>query len=224
MGRRPLPPHDIRLKNHHGRTVCRYRGKMFTFGPWDLEANAPTPEALAAFQRQVGLWSVNPEAGMHNTVRGEPHAEVWADWIDSPHAPADRRGENGRCGRELFGTIDEPGPMADASATDLTAADVFAGQDSLCRRDLSGYTVKRYVSLLRRCLAWGRVTGRVSGAVVEAVELVPPPPSGSVKRPKARGAVAESEVTDVTRRLLSAVADLLRVMWLTGAHPASCAS
>jgi len=159
MSRPARLPHELRLRNHHGRVVCTYRIVVYPFGTWG--ANGPTPDALGVFHRQVGVWTLNPDAGSRD-LTGEPLAILWADWLESPHSPRDRRDENRRCGRAMFGSIDQPGPLLGAPVADLAAADVLAWQDRFCAANLSRYTVKRFVALLRSCLAWGHVAAVLS--------------------------------------------------------------
>jgi integrase len=225
MARPPRPPHELRLRNHHGRAVCTYRGTVYHFGAWDALADAPTPEALSAFREQQDRWAGDPAATPAGAAgEGEPLAAVWAAWLKTPHAPRDRRGDNRRAGVELFGTSIAPGPFRGLTADKLTAAAVLAWQDSLCARGLSRYTVGRLVGFLRRCLAWGRVAGLVPAGVVADVGLVPPPPPDATPRPKVRRGVTWEQVADVCGRLRSGTAaDFLRVLWFTGARPSELA-
>jgi integrase len=221
MARPPRPPHELRLRNHHGRAVCTYRGTVYHFGAWDAQADAPTPEALTAFREQQDRWAGDPAAAPAGAAgEGEPLAAVWGAWLKTPHAPKDRRGDNRRAGVELFGTPTAPGPFRGLTADRLTAAAVLAWQDSLCARELSRYTVGRLVGFLRRCLAWGAVAGLVPPEVVAAVGRVPAPPKGSTPAPRRRRGVSWERVEAAAGRFRSApAADLLRLLWWTGARP-----
>lgn len=230
MARRARSPHELTLRNHHGRAVCTYKGQVYPFGAWDPPtaghpAGQPNAAAVLAFQEQQRIWAgaaaapgADPSASLANP--GASLASVWASWMRSAHAPRDRRDENRRSAVEIFGTADKPGPFRDTLARDLTAAAVLAWQDGLCARGLSRYTVGRVVGFLRRCLAWGRVAGLVPAQVVSDVELVPPPPKDATPRPKVRRGVTWEQVAEVCERMKSAVAaDVLRVLWYSGARP-----
>lgn len=225
MARPARPPHELRLRNKQGRAVCYYRGKPYHFGAWDSAANAPTADALGAFQTQQRAWAEDPAAPPQAAAgEGEPLAAVWAAWMRTPHAPRDRHGDNRRATAEMFGTRAAPGPFAGVTADRLTASAVMKWQDALCRRGLSRYTVGRLVGFLRRCLAWGRVAGLVPAAVVADVSLVPPPPKDATPRPKVRRGVAWEQVEAVCGKLRRrAAADFLRVLWFTGARPSELA-
>lgn len=231
MARRPRSPYELTLRNHHGRAVCTYRGKVYPFGAWEppsegFPAGRPCADAVETFQHQQRVWAGDaPSPGTGSASLANPDgspslASVWASWVRTPHAPKDRRGDNRRAAVELFGTADAPGPFRNTLAGDLTGAAVLAWQDGLCARGLSRYSVGRLVGYLRRCLAWGRVAGLVPAGVVADVQLVPPPPRDATPRPKVRRGVTWEQVEAVCGKLRGKVAaDVLRVLWFSGARP-----
>ena len=222
MGRPSRPPHELRLRNKQGRAVCWYRGTPYSFGAWDVEKDAPTADALAAFTDQVKAWAEKPSApaaDLADLGTSPSLASVWASWMRTHHAPRDRHGDNRRAAVELFGTADAPGPFRDTLAGELTSGAAQDWIDGLCTRGLSRYSVARLLSFLRQCLSWGRVAGMVPAGVVADVGNVKIA-KGATPRPKVRRGVTWEQVEAVCAKLRGKVAaDVLRVLWYSGARP-----
>lgn len=225
MGRKAQRPHELRLRNRQGKAVCSYRNREYRFGAWDLKHDCPSPEATAAFQRQIGLWTVHPDA----TAAADDSptlAAMWAAWLTSPQAPRTAPHLLDQCEAHLFGTSAAPGPHLHTRVPDFTAADLLAWQTRLCgltdargELRLGRATVSKFVGLVRRCFDWGVTVGRVSADQFAGIERVKPPARGQVKEPVPRGSVGFDAVERVAHRLASDVGDLLRLMWWSGARP-----
>lgn len=225
MGRPAHRPHELRLRNRQGKAVCSYQGREYRFGRWDLKLDAPTPEAVSAFQRQIGLWTLNPLASTV-TDPSPTLLSLWSDWLESPQRPKVNEHVQLMATTHLFGTPTAPGPHLNTPLDSFTSADLLAWQTRLCEmRDDKGKarygraTVAKLVGLVRRCLDWGVMVGRVSADQYAAIERVKPPPRGQVREPVRRGSVSWDTVEVTARHMRSAMGDLLRCLWWTGARP-----
>lgn len=235
MPRTARLPHELRLRNHKGQAVCTYRGHVFPFGPWlpgtpGNPGGAPSPEALAGFQRQVGVWSQNPHAGLYVEPAAVDYLPVlWRDWLASSHAPSDGW-MNEQAGRLLFGTAAEPGPHRATDVATFTPADLLAWQSALCRltetrkgrhtgRRYGRRMVTRFASLVKRCFLWGAVVGRVHPDRAAAIKLVPGPAAGEARKPAKVSAVPEERVNATLPHLPPPVAAAVMVLRWCGARP-----
>lgn len=225
MARPAKRPHELRLRNRQGKAVCSYQDVEYRFGKWDLKLDAPTPEAVSAFQRQVGLWTINPNASAVN--KDSPTLfSMWNEWLRSPQAPRVADHILDMCVSQLFGSIAEPKSHRGTLIASFTSADLLAWQTQLCetRNDRNELrygraTVAKLVALVRRCFDWGVTVGKVSADQYAGIERVKPPARGQVKEPVRRQSVSFDVVEATVKRIDSAVADLLLCMWWTGARP-----
>jgi hypothetical protein len=194
MARRRTPLHRLTLRNHHGAAVCKWQGREWRFGPWDALRDAPSPAALTAFQQQVARWMVEPTAGLLFADE-ETLFELWADWLESESAPADRREERTRCTLALFGRDGEPGPHRNTTLAEFGGPQLAAWRDHLCMltkpdgadgvmKRLGRYTVSRYVALVKACVKWAEERGRIGEDRTAALLRVGPPPKHLSARPR----------------------------------------
>lgn len=228
MGRPRKQPHALTLRERHGQAACWYAGREWAFGPWDKKRNAPAPDALAAFQKQVAEWVRNPAAG--RTRAGELLGELWADWVNSAAAPADPNGEVRNCGRHLFGDADAPGPHAGTLVDEFGPPELAAFQLALCgltwadgpkagRTRYGRDMIRRQVRYVWRCFQWGVECGRVRYEQYAALRLVAPPRRGQVREPVKRRAVLWEQVEKTLPHVTPAAVPALLVLWHTGARP-----
>lgn len=225
MGRRAQRPHELTLRNRQGQAVCKYRNVEYRFGRWDAATDTPSPEAMAAFRRQVGRWALDP----HATAAADPSpllSELWGAWLASPQSPRMAPHLLDLFEAVLFGSVAAPGPHLVTPVSAFTAVDLMAWQTHLCtltndrgEMRFGRDTVTKFVGLVRRAFEWGVTAGRCSFEQAAALKLVKPPARGQVKEPVPRRSVAIDAVEAAAARIASPVADLLRVMWWTGARP-----
>ncbi len=231
-----MPPprrkvHELRPVRRANSAYVWYGRRWVPLGPWDVRRDQPSDAAEEQLARLKALWRVDPLAGV---VRADDPLlfAVWNDWRAAPHAPPDRRGELGRCERELFGTPDAPGPHAATLASAFGPPELLAWQDWLCgltagegdRKRLSRYTVGEYVSLVRRCFKWAVAKGLVDRGHAASLADVPPPPEHATRKATRRVGVAWERVEAVCAKLRSrACADFVHVLWLCGARPSELA-
>ncbi len=238
MPRKARQPHELSLRNHKGQAVCTYRTKTFAFGPWlkatkELPGGKPSADAMANFQRQVGIWSQHPDAGLFVEQEATDFlAMLWRDWIASPHRSGDCR-LVAQAGVLLFGTAEEPGPHRATDATTFTPADLLAWQSALCwlkeldtegnptaRSRYGRRVVMRLVSLVKRCYQWAAVVGRVDPDRAAAIKLVPGPAKGEARLPVRVPAVPDEIVTTTLPHLPPPPRAAVQVLRLCGARPA----
>lgn len=226
MGRHRRKLHELKAVRKANSAYVWYGGAYVPLGPWDVRRNQPSDQAEEKLAKLKALWRVDPAAGV---VRADDPLlfSVWNDWRGTAHAPKDRLGEIGRCERLLFGTPDEPGPHLLTLASAFTAGDLLTWQDHLCAllkpdgvtRRLSRDTVRQYTKLLRKCLKWAAVVGKVDAAVAASLADVPPPPRGSVREARVRAGVEWPQLEAALSRITSRAGVVLRLLWLTGARP-----
>ena len=226
MGRHRRKLHELKPVRKANSAYVWYGSGWVPLGPWDTRRNQPSDAAEERLAKLKALWRVDPSAGV---VRADDPLlfTVWNDWRGTAHAPKDRLGEIGRAERLLFGTPAEPGPHLLTLASAFTAGDLLAWQDHLCAllkpdgvtRRLSRDTVRQYVALVRKCLKWAGVAGRVPSALAAALADVPPPPRGSVREARVRAGVELGQLEAALGRITSRAGVVLRLLWLTGARP-----
>ncbi len=226
MGRHARKLHELKPVRKKNSAYVWWRGKDWPLGPWDARRDQPSDQAEEKLAKLKALWRVDPTAGL---VRADDPllVEVWADWRASPHAPPDRRGELVRAEKLLFGTDADPGAHLTTRASDFGPPELLAWQDWLCglkRADgqvrLARTTVNEYVSLVRRCFKWAVAAGKVDRGHAASLADVPPPPEHAARPPAKRAGVNWERVEAVCGKLRSkATADVLQVLWLSGARP-----
>lgn len=227
MPRRERDPHQLTLRMNKGRAVVWYRGRSWDFGRWG--DGGPTPEALAAFQRQVAAWArghgaeVVPSLGLL--------VEVWAEWVRSGAAGDDPNGLRRTCEGLLFGTPRSPGRHASTPVARFGTPELAAFQDRLCReadgdddgvRDRRRFgrdAVARFVGYVRRCYRWAAQRGLATAEQCYALSLVDPPPPGAVREPKKRRGVLWQTVAAVLPHLTPPVRAAAELLWLSCARP-----
>jgi integrase len=216
--------HRLELSNWKGRAAVWAFGQRWTFGKWDEKKDRPTREAEAKFLRQLSFWAISPAKRLRESE--QLLIELWADWRSSNRAPANRLDEFGRVESVLFGTVEAPGPHFATRVSEFGSPELEAWQNYLCglrtsagEPRLGRYSVSRYVGLVRMCISWGVVVGKVERGQAEELRLVTPPAFGAVKEPVPRGSVEWDEVERVAKQLKSDVGPLLKVLWWTGARP-----
>lgn len=225
----------MKLRNHKGQAVCTYRGKVFPFGHWmpgtrENPSGYPAPDALANFQRQVGVWSQHPDAGLY--VEQDPSERLpslWRDWLDSGRAPTNEWTVRA-ASMLLFGTYEEPGPHRATEVVSFKPADLLAWQTRLCglrKETESGLSaecrygrrmVMEFVSMVKRCFLWGAVVGRVDPDRAAAIKLVPGPAKGEVRGCKSVAAVPEDRVITTLPHLPPPVSAIVQVLRWCGAR------
>lgn len=236
MPRKARLPHELSLRNHKGQAVCTYRGKVFSFGPWvpGTPANPtgyPSADALSAFQRQVGIWSQHPDAGLFVEQGAVDYmAVLWRDWLASGYAPTDQWTTD-TAALLLFGTAKVPGHHRATDISTFTTADLMAWQSWLCglkevdrkgnptgRQRYGRRMVMEFVGLVKRCFLWGAVVGRVNSDRAAAIKLVPGPPKDAARPPRKVPAVSEERVWATLPHLPPPVAAIVKVLRWCGAR------
>ena len=210
--------------------VCRngkayvYRTKWHYLGKW--EGDGPSAESVERLNRLKGLWATDPGAKA-KVVSGLLLIELWRAWEASPESPTSgSRDDFERVERYLFGRKSAPGPHAQTLLADFMARDLRAWQSLLCGLKnpdgslrMSRDTVRRCVSHVRKCFAWGVVEGKVDQLHAAALSLVEPPAKGKVKEAGTRTSIDKAVSDKVLSHLSPPLRAVIELLWLTSARP-----
>lgn len=213
-------PHELTLKARKGRACVHYRGRDWYFGAWDAAADAPTPEAAAAFRRQLAAWALDPAAG--TLAADELVATLCADWLESTDAPEAGSKDFGRV-RDALARLCElhaATPVADFGPVELAAwqAWVCTIVGPRSKRRFKRSTVLSHRSAVVRCWRWGVAVGRVPGTRPAEFAAVAPPRRSEALADERRRPVRASAVRPTLAALRPGAAGAVRTLWWTGAR------
>lgn len=220
MARPSRKPHELVPFRKRNSAVVTYRGRKFHLGPWDLDKDEPSEQAVARLAELVSLWRADPLATAGKSSAGGPLlAELWADWRESPEGAAVKGETVRRLERFLFGSQTEPGPWRYAHANEFRGEALRSFQRALCDAKLSRDTVTKAVRAVRKLFAWGLVGRQVQFDQFRELELVGPPARGQVKEAVRRQGVPWATVEKTLPHLSPPLAAAVRLLWHTGARP-----
>lgn len=229
-GKKKWPPSLLHFRPRN-LSYSRVNGVNHYFGPWDVEADAASPEAKASYGRFIASLAAGQTPAPSRAAPPATVADVAAAWWEH-EAPrhAEKERDNYRLSLEpllrLYGPTEasqfdaaalEVVQLAMASGSWLTPEEKEAGRISWC----AGVVNKR-ISRIKTVWRWAERRRLVPAGAWSNIRILPGLRRNDrrVRHSPKRRAATWDEVRDVARHAPPAVRAVLLVMWWSGMRPA----